>query len=58
VCSLDEALDALAQGSDSFARATRDARVYTCKHLNFDLDETTRVVPSRAAAGGWIASLF
>jgi hypothetical protein len=28
------------------------ALVYTCKHLNLDLDETTRVVPSRAAAGG------
>jgi hypothetical protein len=56
VCSLDEALDAPARGGHSFARATRDALVYTCKHLNLDLDETTCAVPT--AVGGWIASLF
>jgi hypothetical protein len=58
VFSLDEALDAPARSGYSFARATRDARVYTCKHLNLDLDETTCVVPCRAAVGGMDASLF
>jgi hypothetical protein len=29
-----------------------DALVYTCKHLNLDLDETACVVPGRAAFGG------
>jgi hypothetical protein len=33
-------------------QAIHDTLVYTCKHLNLDLDDTTRIVPSRAAAGG------
>jgi hypothetical protein len=37
--------------------AIHDGLVYTRKHLNLDLDETARVVQSRAAAGEWIASL-
>jgi hypothetical protein len=49
MCSLGEALDAPARGGRSFARATRDALVYTCKHLNLDLDEATCAVPCR----GW-----
>jgi hypothetical protein len=35
-------------------RATRDALVYTCKHLNLDLDETTCAVPYR----GWGMDCF
>jgi hypothetical protein len=39
------------RGGRSFARAIHDALVYTCKHLNLDLDldEATCAVP----CGGW-----
>jgi hypothetical protein len=41
-----EALAAPARGH-SVAQATRDALIYTCKHLNLDFDETTSAVPYR-----------
>jgi hypothetical protein len=52
LCRLDEALNAPVQGraghsfeQSSFGQAIHDALVYTCKHLNLDLDEATCPVP-------------